>query len=312
MRLARILGLICSAALAFPAGVAASPEATAATEERRTTNVALRFDWPRDLTADVEFAQARTQTGQAPSGGRVRGKLAVRGRGSGIAARYHGWAGTGADGAALLRASEELVIVAGADGRSVEVEGVAAAAESFGRIPPFSDPSPQMQKVRALAPAILEKGVRESWAMLVGFWAGNDLELGQAYESDSVVPVPAVPGATLRLKVDVRAVRRAACPGRPDRACVELWMRSRPDPEDASRLVHALAERVGAAQAGAAGDLTTVTEVTLLTEPSTLTPHRLEIRKSSEMTAPDGIRKISRVDSQIWTYAYPAAAKGKP
>lgn len=309
MRLARILGLICTAAFATPAGAAASPEVT---EERPKTIVALRFEWPRDLKADVEFEQARTQTGQAPSGGRVRGKLAVRGRGSGIAARYHGWTGTGADGAALLRASEKLVIVAGEDGRTVEVEGVAAAAEALGRIPPFSDPSPQMQEVRALAPTILEKGVRESWAMLVGFWAGNDLELGQDYESDSVVPVPAVPGATLRLKVDVRAVRRAACPGRPDRWCVELWMRSRPDPEDAIRLVNALVERVGAAQAGAVGDLTTVTEVTLLTEPSTLTPHRLEIRKSSGMTAPDGIRKISRVDSQTWTYAYPAEAKGKP
>jgi hypothetical protein len=307
-----LAALACAAFLAAPARAAApSRAADAAPAAPRPKVVALRFAWPRELAADVTYARARTQEGKPAGALELRGKLAVAPRGEDLVVRYQGWAGGDGDAAAVLRASEKVALVVGEDGRVRSVDGVADAVDAMRRLPGFSGDAPATRKALDLAPQLVEKEARETWALLVGFWSENDLELSEAYETESEVPVAAVPGATVRIRVEVRATRWVDCPGPKGGRCVELKMRSQADREDAAKVVSALVERLGAprdAVKGALGDLAVVTDATVITEPSTLVPHRLEIRKTGEATGPGGAT-ISRVDAQTWTYAYPTARR---
>jgi hypothetical protein len=283
----------------------ASPSPSAAPRE----SVALRFAWPADLSADVEYSRSRTQTGRPASELKLRGRLVAAARGQGIAVRYSGWSGAEGEAAAMLRASERLAVVVDASGQAQAVEGIPDAVEALRKIPPFTDRSPQIAKVLELLPASLEKDARENWGMLVGTWAGNDLAVGETYESESKVAVPAVPEAKIRIRLSARAVRVAECPGRNGRRCVELWMRSEPDANDVRRVVTALMERFEApreAIQGALSQLDVVMEATILSEPSTLVPSRLEVKKSTRLAGPDG-KPASREDVQRWTFGYPAA-----
>jgi hypothetical protein len=311
---ARLAGLCCAAAVfASPAHAADPRAADLAPGAPRPEVVALRYAWPRDLAADVEYARTRAQTGRPSTSVQLRGKLAASPRGKGVAVRYQGWAGAQGEAAAMLRAAERVVLVVGEDGQAQAVEGTREAAEALRKIPPFDSDAPQVRKVLELAPASLEKEARELWAVLVGFWNENDLEIGEAYVSESEVPIPAVPGSTVRLRVEARAARWVDCP-RPERGrCVELTMRSRPDREDVARVVGALMEKLGVpkqAVQGALGELATVMDATVVTEPSTLVPHRVDVKRTSEAAGPGG-EAITRVDERRWTYVYPRPAKGK-
>jgi hypothetical protein len=307
-----LAALACAPFLAAPARAAAPPRAAdAAPAAPRPKIVALRFAWPRDLAADVTYARSRTQQGKPAAGLELRGKLAVAARGEDLVVRYQGWTGGDGDAAAAVRATEKVALVVGEDGRVRSVDGVADAVEGMRKLPAFSGDAPATKKALELAPQLVEKEARETWALLVGFWSENDLELSEAYETESEVAVPLVPGLTVRIRVEVRATRWVDCPGPKGGRCVELKMRSQPDREDAAKVVNALMERLGVprqAVQGALGELAVVTDATVITEPSTLVPHRLEIRKTGEATGPGG-ETISRVDAQTWTYAYPAARR---
>lgn len=305
-----LAALACAALLASPARAAApSRAADAARGAARPKVVALRFAWPRDLSADVRYVRTRTQTGRPESKVDLRGRLVVAARGEDLLVRYRGWTGAQGDLAALLAAGEPVTVVVGEDGRARAIEGVPEAMEAVRKVPPFSGDTPQAKRGLELLPASFEKDAQETWAVLVGFWTENDLEVGEAYETESEVPVPAVPGSTVRLRVEARATRWIDCPAPKRGRCVELAMRSEPDREDVQRVVGALMERLGApAQAvqGALGDLGGVMEATLQTEPSTLVPHRLELRKTFSAAGPGG-EPNARVDAQTWTFTYPPA-----
>ncbi|HET8539520.1 MAG TPA: hypothetical protein VFL83_06580 [Anaeromyxobacter sp.] len=120
----------------------------------------------------------------------------------------------------------------------------------------------------------------------------------------------ALPGSTVRIRVEARAARWLDCPGPRKGRCVELTMRSRPDREDVARVLAALMEKLGAprqAVQGALGELATTMDATVVTEPSTLVPHRVEVKRTTDVTGPAG-EALSRVDEQRWTYAYARAA----
>lgn len=306
-----LAALLLSAALAAPAPAADPRAADAAPGAPRPATVALRFAWPGGLAADVDYARTRTQTGRDPVALRLKGKLAATARGGKLAVRYHGWTGAEGEAAALIRAAEKVVVVVGEDGRAEAVEGLAESVAALRKLPGFSEDTPQMRKVLELAPGSIEKESRELWAVLVGFWTENDLDVGEPYQMDQEVPVPALPGSSVRLKIEARATRWLDCPGPQKGRCVELTMRSRPDPEDVAKLVTGLMEKLGApkqAVQGALGELATVTDATLVTEPTTLVPHRLVLERTADLTGPGG-ETLSRVDEQRWSYAYPAPAK---
>jgi hypothetical protein len=297
-----------------PCARAADPRAADASPSApRPAAVALRFAWPRPLAAEVQYARTRTQTGRPATSLALRGKLAATPRGDRTLVRYTGWTGANGPEASLLRATEAVTVVVGQDGRAEKVEGKDDVVKAARKLPPFDSDSPQARKALELLPASVEKSALEEWALLVGFWSENDLEIGERYESDSEVAVPAVPGSSVRLRIEVRAIRWLDCP-RPERGrCVELELRSRPDRDDVQKVVGALMDKLGVpkeAVQGALGDLVTATEATLVTEPSTLVPHRLAVKRTTDVTGPGG-EAVSRVDEQRWSYAY-GRAPGKP
>lgn len=300
---------LLAALLALPAHAADPRAADAKPDAPRPEVVALRYAWPRDLAADVEYARTRTQTGRPTTTVQLRGKLAASPRGKGIAVRYQGWSGAQGEAAAMLRAAERVVLVVGEDGQAQAVEGTREAAGALRKIPPFDSDAPQVQKALELAPASLEKEARELWAVLVGFWNENDLQLGEGYVSESEVPIPALPGSTVRLRIEASAARWVDCPRPEGGRCVELTMRSRPDKEDVQKVVGALMDKLGVpkqAVQGALGELATVMDATIVTEPSSLVPHRVDVKRTSEAAGPGG-ETMTRVDAQRWTYAYPPA-----
>ena len=93
--------------------------------------------------------------------------------------------------------------------------------------------------------------------------------------------------------------------------CVELKLRSQADRRSLAKLVAALGGQTGA-KAETASLLGGVEEITLVTEPDRLIPHRLVVTKTVELrpSAADP-QPRSQVDRTTWTYDYPASPTSK-
>jgi hypothetical protein len=179
-------------------------------------------------------------------------------------------------------------------------------------------PPDALARLEKLAPAAFIKDASETWSLLVQFWSGNDLEVGEDYLSDSVVPVPAVPGETVRIQTAVRVRRRLPCPGGAG-ACVEAWMRNEPDPQDVTRLAKRLVEELGVPLGKldqALGELSAVNEAVLITDPARLLPYRLEKTRTVTVApgpeAPQEAKPVTGRDTTVWTFTYPAKGTPRP
>jgi hypothetical protein len=168
-------------------------------------------------------------------------------------------------------------------------------------------PAQARQQLLQVAPAAFQKDARDTWGALVGVWAGNDLEIGADYVMEGEAPVAVLPGERVRIDARLRAERRLDCPGTGRPGCLELHLRSVPNAEDTDRIVKAFIAKLGVTNLPAGlRDLSMVTEVSLVTEPDRLVPHRLEVKRTARAAATNGVKQLhgERVDTTTWTYRY--------
>jgi TPR repeat protein len=216
----------------------------------------------------------------------------------------------------LVSLHEKLVRVVSRKGELVDVEGIEAAKVAMGEA--FATPgrtSPPSRAVLDVSADVLKGEAARNWAVEVGSWNGLDLEVGELYETESVPPVALARPVAVRMEGTVRVTGRVACAqGFSAPRCVALKSETRMDAEALEKVTRALLGSAGVeVPNGAASGAASRTEVTLVTEPDRLLPHRVEL-VTTVTTPPDrpGTNATETVDRTEWRYEYgtPSTAKG--
>lgn len=307
-----LLVALALAGAAAPAAPGAEAPAEAGTEAGDADVVRLRFEWPAPVEADAVERRTRTRTGQRPvvTTTRYTRRAARRDDGSlAIATARTRWDGDApAAGpkdvvAAFVRASEQVVQVVSPEGELLRLERTEALRPALERLLAEDELSPE-QRARALdgAEAAARAQAREAWNLAVGFWTGADLELGERYVMKTDGEVPLLPGARIEYDQEFSVRRRVPCAAS-ERAlrCVEVTLRSTPDPAAMPRLAAAIVARLAgtALPEGSAREVTVENELLLVTEPATLVPHRVVWSRAVRVTVADGPDGAPRVLSQV-------------
>lgn len=284
--------------LAVPPSPAASGQPVASAD-----TVALRFDWPAGLEAEVDLRRVRVRaSGEAAdtSGVRVAYRLGVADHPQGRAVSYDGWS---LPGSGELAGSQQQVLqlassmvpgyVVSEEGELLEVDRLdEVRAELLGLLEELGrEAPPELEAIlgRLLSREALFSLAAQEWNALVGAWAGARFAVGSAYRMEQEQPVPALGGVVVPFRYEFGAAARVDCvPGGGGAACVELVMRSHPDPEALQPHLEAFVEQMlDAAGAGEARtrlayrELELENEVILVAEPDGLVPHALTIVQST-------------------------------
>ncbi|MGH7448902.1 MAG: hypothetical protein ACREK1_05475 [Longimicrobiales bacterium] len=150
----------------------------------------------------------------------------------------------------------------------------------------------------------------QEWNAIVGMWADADLVMGETYQFEEQAALPMIAGATVTMVSEFAIERSTACiEGGSDKDCVEIRLVSRPDPEAMKRILDQFMERL-LALPGIGGlafeSLDVGNEMVLVTEPSTLRPHRVVLsRRVTGVVAADGERsEVSQVEVRTLRYTY--------
>ncbi|HYG66079.1 MAG TPA: hypothetical protein VD838_00420 [Anaeromyxobacteraceae bacterium] len=312
------------------AALLAPPAAWAQAHAHGREVVALRFAWPERLEAQVIQRVTRTRTGQPTRRSTTRfAQLAARDgdrhRISVRDVRFEGDLpippGAGVTRADFVAATEAIVQLVTAQGELAAIEGTEPVKALLQKTLEASDvPKAQLERAVALGDAALRAESQEAWNLAVGFWIGAELELGERYGLENEAELPLLPGTTARYEVEFGVARKVPCaPGEKAARCVEIGLRSVPDPEVMPRITTALVERMAGPEVkipeAAIQGVEVENELVLVTEPSTLVPHRLVWTKAIRVTAlgeGETARTLEQLDRREWDYDYAPAKKPAP
>lgn len=316
------------AAAARPPGVPTKLQSIPA-EGADPAVVQLRFAWP--AAAEVQATQRRTRrrTGHAPSTTTTRFTQRLERRDGALRISTAGttWEGDapyrGPPGAVdgVMRAAETVVQVVSPEGEFQGLEGVEALRPAMARLLEGSVPPEQVERALGFAEAAMQAQAREMWNLAVGFWIGADLELGERYGMRTEAEVPLV-GAKTEFEQEFSLRRRVPCSARhPEEKCVELTLRSAPDPAALPALARAVVAQLAGPDAKlpaeALRELVVENELLLVTEPETLLPHRFVWTRSVRATiagedAEGEPRVLEQVDRSEADYRYDPPPRKKP
>jgi hypothetical protein len=301
--------LAAAAARADGAGPAPAP--------RRADVAALRFGWPDDARARVTFRRTRLRTGERPEVFTARYEtVAARGpTGVLVSTRGTTWKGDLPVAPALapdaIRASEAVVQRVRPQGEFVALEGVEALRPVLARVLDEARvPPDQAERALGLALAATRAEAEELWNLLVGFWTGADLTVGERYAMQSEAELPLLAGVRAPQAVEFGVRARVPCAASEKVArCVELFLRSTPDRAALDRSSPALLARLfpdgEEAPAGASRELTAERTLVLVTEPATLLPRRMVWSKAVRVGGVDGGRPVvEQVDRSEWDWRW--------
>jgi hypothetical protein len=320
-----------SAAAILALALAALPASAGAQASRKKPEVvALRFAWPEKLESQVTYRSTRTRTGQPTTSSVTRfTQLAARDgerfrltvRGVRLEGDLPVPPGTSVTAADLAAASEAMVQVVTAEGELAAIEGTDAfRALLVKALEAAKIPKEQLDRAVAMGEVAMKSESQESWNLAVGFWIEADLDLGERYGLENEAEIPLLPGTTARYEVEFGVARKVPCAaGEKALRCVEISLRSVPDPDVMPRITTALVERLAGPEAkipaNAIQDVAIENELTLVTEPATLVPHRLVWTKAVRVTTQGEGGKpaaLDQVDRREYEYHYAAAKKPAP
>lgn len=283
---------------------------TAETQETSDI-VLLRFAWPAGLTAEVEQewirrsgepattlhirSRSRMQTAAHPQG------LAVRQETVGTPEVVAPAAGEGdarlvsALAAQISAIRPSFVVSSGGDFVALlEVERLEQGVEALlrsaqERVEGATEDIIGLLRTMVSAEA-LAAGAEAEWGMLVGAWTDAELEVGAAYEAEGEEPHPLVPGVVMSVLVEFAVAGRVPCTdAEAEPRCVELVMESEADPDALREAVVSLLRQVSAEDADAMERglhrISLVESVTVIAEPGTLIPHRMETVRVLDVAA---------------------------
>jgi hypothetical protein len=319
VRLALAAALAALLAVPAPHAAAGKPaggEKPAAGNKAGADVVSLRFAWPESGESKVTYTKVKKQTGkpEQKSVFRYTGRAEKKGAEWRLTTSDTTWEGVAPFPPALaeegMRASEKVVQVVSADLSQVRLEGTEALDPIFAKMFANSSiPEAQRQRVMEMVRSAMLAEANEMWNLAVGFWEGADLPLGKLHSAESEGELPMAPGAAVKFQMRFQARKRVACAGERQPRCVELSLTSVPDPKALKPVLEKfMASLVPAGQAPPAGLFEKVSiqnELSLVTEPGTLRPHRLTWIKKAHIRS---LRKESEtLERAEYRYHYPAA-----
>ena len=320
--LALLLATLLVSGLPSPRGAEDAPAPASA----RPDVAPLRFAWPDDARARVSFRRTRLRTGQRAEVFTARYEtVAERGpAGLRVSTRGTTWKGDLPVPPALahdaIRASEAVVQRIRPQGEFVTLEGVEALRPVLARILDEAKvPPEQAERALGLALAATKAEAEELWNLLVGFWTGADLRVGERYAMQSEAELPLLAGVRVPQAVEFAVRGRVPCAAS-ERAprCVELALRSAPDRAALERSAPALLARLLPAgdepPAGAAKELSAERTLVLVTDPATLLPRRMVWSKAVRLGGADGGKPAAeQVDRSEWDWRWvPATPPPRP
>ncbi len=292
----------------------------------------LRFAWPAGIAAEVEMSADRTRisggkevTRSIAASYRMTAKsipdgLQITYEPIAIEASVHGVANeTAAQLEKFVAKASSLMpsLIVGHDGAVLRVEGIEPLAalmrESIeGSLEDL--PTDQRQQLKQLADQLLsrpiiEASARNQWHRDVGFWLGAELEHGQTYELQATEPLPALGNAQIDMIMRFTFLGRVPCDdGSADARCVEIELRSMPDPDTFAQAIEEFIARVIDSVPGPQIEsMELETTIRLTTEPDTLLPHRMHQTLTNKITAidPNGETSVVRQeDETLVVYRY--------
>ncbi|HET7824822.1 MAG TPA: hypothetical protein VFK90_05795 [Anaeromyxobacter sp.] len=292
---------------------AAAPAARSAPDDRI---VRLRFSWPAPLRAKVTYRKIRVgPSGRTAFSARWEERVSTDQGGLRIEARGTSWRGDLPFPHALakdaIRASEAVVQRITLGGRFGGLEGVDAMRPVLSRV--FEEakvPPDAAERAIGLALGAMRAEAEEAWNLAVGFWAGADLALGQAYALVSEADLPLLPGVRAEQAVEFAVRRRVPCAtGERVLRCVEATLRATPDRAAVERAADSLLARLlppGEEPGdGAAKELAAEGELVLVTDPETLLPRRVAWTKAVRLGAAEkGPPRAERLEQSEWEYRW--------
>lgn len=306
MRLA--LAAVLWTLLALPAShAAAGPKADV---------VSLRFAWPESGESKVTYTKVKKQTGKPEQ--KFTARYAGRAEKTGEEWRLSG-SGTSWEGAAPfppalveegMRASEKVIQIVSADLSQVRLEGTEAVEAVFGKMFAGSSvPEAQRQRILEMARTAMVAEANELWTLGVGFWNGADLPLGKVHAGENEGELPMAPGTPVKFQLRFQARKRVPCAGEKQPRCVELSLRSVPDPKSLKpaleRFVTSLVPPGQAPPKGLFERVNIENDLVLVTEPATLVPHRLTWTKKARIRSMG--KDAETLERSEYRYQYPAA-----
>jgi hypothetical protein len=291
--------------------------------------VRLRFDWPASTEVQATQRRTRTRTGHAPVTTTTRFTQRLERREGTLRISTSGttwegdapYPGSPAAVEGVLRAAERVMQVVSPEGEFRGLEGVEALRPALSRVLEGSVPPEQLERALTFAEASMQLQAQEMWNLAVGFWIGADLELGERYVMRTEAEVPlAQTLAEFEQEFSVR--RRVPCSARDhDERCVEVTLRSAPDPAALPALARGVVAQLAPEASGAVEALRGLVmenELLLVTEPARLLPHRVVWTRTIRGTlgAAEGAggepRLLEQVDRHEADYRYDAPRKKPP
>jgi len=301
-----------------PAPAAALEGSDARGSEPRPRELALRFAWPRSLEARVTYRRvvARPDGAERVFTARYTERATRSVDELRIASSGTRWDGEipypPGEVRSAIRASEAVVQRVGADGAFIGLRNEDALRPVLQRI--YGDAGltdEEAEQVIARVEEAMVDEARDGWNLAVGFWIGAELDVGEAREKDVDAPVWLLPAVAVKSRVRMEARRRVPCTASERKAlCVELTLHSEPDRAALPALTRAIvAKLAGEEKALPPGEVLEVglaTDLTLVTEPDTLVPHRVVWRRSVRATLVDdeGPHELEDVERTEWSWSY--------
>jgi tetratricopeptide (TPR) repeat protein len=121
--------------------------------------------------------------------------------------------------------------------------------------------------------------IAEDYNLETGTWIGASLDQGVWYPMTASLSLPLSPGVFVAHKMEFAYTRPVACtPDSPALSCIEIVLRAAPDPTVIQSVLDRLA-RVEHLPQTQRPQLWSATEMRLVTDPKSLQPYRLEMRR---------------------------------
>lgn len=298
----------------------------------QTKAVPLRFGWEPGMRAQVETEQVRVRDIEGVRDSvRMAStyRLEVKDHPQGLAVTYAdmrwtelpdmapdlgrifeamGRTSTGGRGRMIISDGGEFLRV---DGTEALAQELRAALEPM--LAEVDDAG--LSRLRETASSMLSPGTltataADEWNALVGAWVDADLEMGEVYALESSFRSPVFGNVEIPLALTFRLEGRTACAEAGAEAggamrCVRLVMESTPEPGAVSDALRGFMERAGLSADEAEAlfaQMAMETRVTLVAEPATLRPHRMQVHRV--ITTGEEDDAPMQVETRTFTYRY--------
>ena len=127
----------------------------------------------------------------------------------------------------------------------------------------------------------LEKKIMDSWDREVGAWIGATLDQGDVYEAQYTTKAPALQNAPIPMKAQFKYIGRTPCNDESEAEnCVELEMLTEVNSEILAQALEDFLQKAGISDFHVE-EFQLEEKVQLITEPGTLIPHRMHLRRLS-------------------------------